>query len=45
MSDEAGACPLDGYLTREDAGRDYGVVLTADLRVDAAATVAARQPR
>ena len=33
---------LDGYVSREGAREDYGVVLTDDLRVDAAATAQLR---
>ena len=29
---------LDGYLSREDAARSFGVVITGDGRVDEAAT-------
>jgi N-methylhydantoinase B len=36
---------LDGYLSREQAGADYGVVIGPDLRVDAAATRAERSRR
>jgi N-methylhydantoinase B len=34
---------LDGYVSRTAAARDYGVILTDDGRVDAAATAAARR--
>ncbi|MDH3739719.1 MAG: hydantoinase B/oxoprolinase family protein, partial [Alphaproteobacteria bacterium] len=33
----------DGYLTIEGARSDYGVVITSDLELDAAATEALRQ--
>lgn len=33
---------LDGFISRETAGRDYGVVITEDGEIDTAATEAAR---
>jgi N-methylhydantoinase B len=36
---------LDGYVSHAAAARDYGVILTDDGQVDAAATEAARRPR
>ena len=33
----------DGYISRETAARDYGVVLTDEIEIDQAATAAMRK--